>query len=114
MLRIGLLSDTHGLLRPEVRAFLDGCVHIVHAGDVCDPGILRSLAAIAPVTAVRGNNDRGAWADGLRATATHRVRPLGASRRCAVAHSHVVSGAHRRAHAADRRAASEDHPLRSR
>jgi putative phosphoesterase len=66
MLRIGLVSDTHGLLRPEVAAFLRGSDHIVHGGDICDPGVIAALEALAPVTAVRGNNDRGAWAAGLR------------------------------------------------
>lgn len=65
MLRIGLISDTHGLLRPEAAAFLHGCDHIVHAGDVVGPGILEALAAIAPLTAVRGNNDHGPWAEAL-------------------------------------------------
>ena len=65
-LRIGLVSDTHGLLRPEALAFLAGSDHIVHGGDICDSAILDALAAIAPVTAVRGNNDRGAWAERLR------------------------------------------------
>ena len=63
---IGLISDTHGLLRPEVLDFLRGSDHIVHGGDVCDAGVLEKLRAIAPLTAVRGNNDRGAWAAGLR------------------------------------------------
>lgn len=66
MRRIGLVSDTHGLLRPEVADYLRGCDHIVHAGDVCEAHVLESLGAIAPVTAVRGNNDRGAWARALR------------------------------------------------
>src|SRR6185503_7380966 len=65
-MRVGLISDTHGLLRPEVLAFLQGSDHIVHGGDVCDAGVLDALRAIAPVTAVRGNNDRGAWAAGVR------------------------------------------------
>lgn len=65
-MRIGLISDTHGLLRPEAVAFLQGCGHIVHAGDICDAGILDALGRIAPVTAVRGNNDVGAWAERLR------------------------------------------------
>ena len=65
-MRIGLISDTHGLLRPEVLAFLAGSEHIVHGGDVCDPQVLEALRAVAPVTAVRGNNDRGAWAAALR------------------------------------------------
>jgi putative phosphoesterase len=65
-LRIGLISDTHGLLRPEARAFLAGSDHIVHAGDIGDPRILDELRALAPLTAVRGNNDHGAWAEALR------------------------------------------------
>jgi len=65
-MRVGLVSDTHGLLRPEVVAFLLGSDHIVHGGDICDPSVLEALAAIAPITAVRGNNDRGAWASSLR------------------------------------------------
>src|SRR5262249_11064960 len=66
--RVGLISDTHGLLRAEASAFLRGCSHIIHGGDLCDPNILHDLSAIAPVTAVRGNNDRGAWADALSET----------------------------------------------
>jgi uncharacterized protein len=65
-LRVGLISDTHGLLRPAAVNFLRGCDRIVHAGDVCDAGVLEALSALAPVIAVRGNNDRGAWADRLR------------------------------------------------
>jgi uncharacterized protein len=68
MLRVGLISDTHGLLRPEARAFLAGSDHIVHAGDVGDSSILDTLAAIAPLTVVRGNVDTDAWADRLRET----------------------------------------------
>ena len=68
MLRVGLISDTHGLLRPEATAFLRGSDFIVHGGDICDPRILEELAALAPVTAVRGNNDTGAWAESLRET----------------------------------------------
>jgi hypothetical protein len=68
MFRIGLVSDTHGLLRPEALAFLEGSDAIVHAGDICEPGVLDRLAAIAPLTAVRGNNDRGDWAAPLRET----------------------------------------------
>jgi uncharacterized protein len=66
--RIGLISDTHGLLRPEALAFLQGSDHIVHGGDICDAGVLEALSAIAPLTAVRGNNDHGAWALRLRET----------------------------------------------
>ncbi|MEJ8825476.1 metallophosphoesterase family protein [Variovorax humicola] len=65
MTRIGLISDTHGLLRPEALAFLKGCDHIVHGGDIGGPEVLAQLAAIAPVTAVRGNNDRKPWADAV-------------------------------------------------
>jgi hypothetical protein len=65
MLRVGLISDTHGLLRPEALAYLEGSDHIVHAGDIGDPRILDALARIAPLTAVRGNNDHGDWAEKL-------------------------------------------------
>jgi putative phosphoesterase len=68
MSRIGLISDTHGLLRPEATTFLAGSDHIVHAGDIGDARVLAELAALAPLTAVRGNNDRGAWADALAET----------------------------------------------
>lgn len=57
-MRIGVLSDTHSLLRPEVLTALSGVDHIFHAGDVGDPAILDRLAEIAPVTAIRGNVDR--------------------------------------------------------
>ena len=59
---IGVISDTHGLLRPGALAALQGSDHIIHAGDIGDPVILDQLARIAPVTAVRGNIDRGEWA----------------------------------------------------
>ena len=71
--RIGLISDTHGLLRPEAKSFLEGCDHIIHAGDICDPGILDRLGTIAQLTAVRGNNDRGPWAERLPHTAHVRI-----------------------------------------
>jgi putative phosphoesterase len=61
-MRVGLISDTHGLLRPEALRFLRGADHIIHAGDIGAPGILQVLRALAPVTAVRGNNDSGRWA----------------------------------------------------
>jgi putative phosphoesterase len=57
-MRIGLISDTHGLLRPQALAALAGCDHIVHGGDVGTDAILDALRAVAPLTAVRGNNDR--------------------------------------------------------
>lgn len=59
---VGVISDTHGLLRPEAVAALQGSDYIIHAGDVGDPGILLELASIAPLTAVRGNVDRESWA----------------------------------------------------
>lgn len=59
---VGVISDTHGLLRPEASAALQGSDYIIHAGDIGDPGILDALSKIAPVTAVRGNVDRNAWA----------------------------------------------------
>lgn len=64
-LRIGLISDTHDLLRPEARIALSGVDRIIHAGDICNALVLQQLNAIAPVVAVRGNNDRGDWACGL-------------------------------------------------
>jgi uncharacterized protein len=69
VLRVGLISDTHGLLRPEALAFLRGCAHIVHGGDIGSQSVLEELSAIAPVTAVRGNNDHGPWAEALPDTA---------------------------------------------
>ncbi len=68
-----MISDTHGLLRPEALDALRGCEHIIHAGDIGDAAILASLAEIAPVTAVRGNNDRAAWASGIPETAEIRL-----------------------------------------
>jgi len=65
---IGVISDTHGLLRPAAVAALRGSEHIIHAGDVGDPAILDQLRAIAPLTAVRGNIDKGAWARKLPET----------------------------------------------
>jgi len=63
--RIGVISDTHGLLREQVKHHLRGCHLIVHAGDVDSPSVLTELRTIAPVVAVRGNMDRGGWASGL-------------------------------------------------
>ena len=65
MTTIGVISDTHGLLRREAIEALQGVDRILHAGDVGDPDILQELEKIAPVTAVRGNVDSGAWAHKL-------------------------------------------------
>ena len=68
MARLGIISDTHGLVRPEAVAFLHGCDRILHGGDIGDSEVLTRLSAIAPVTAVRGNNDTGAWARAIPET----------------------------------------------
>ena len=72
-LRVGLISDTHGLLRPEARAFLVGCDYIVHGGDVGGAAILDELSLLAPLIAVRGNNDTEPWAAHLPLTELIRV-----------------------------------------
>lgn len=64
-MRIGVISDTHGLVRPEALEALHRCELIVHAGDVGSPEVLAALGEIAPVIAVRGNNDKGEWAEAL-------------------------------------------------
>ena len=71
---VGLISDTHGLLREQALRALEGVDHIVHAGDVGKPEIIDALSALAPVVAVRGNIDKGAWADRLPTTAVAEVR----------------------------------------
>ena len=84
---VGVISDTHGLLRPEAVAALAGARFIVHGGDVGDENILRTLEAIAPLTVVRGNTDTDAWArrlprtavldvDGVRIYAIHDIGEL--------------------------------------
>ena len=65
MPRIGVLSDTHGMLRREVAELLQGCDQIIHGGDFASAEILEALESIAPVHAVRGNNDWGGWAQEL-------------------------------------------------
>jgi len=65
MIRIGVISDTHGLLRPEAIAALRGSDHIIHAGDIGSTDVLDALSKIAAVTAVRGNSDVGDWAAAL-------------------------------------------------
>lgn len=104
MPRIALISDTHGLLRPQALAVLQGCDAVIHAGDIGPPELLRQLEAIAPLTVVRGNNDRTAWAlelphtvlldvQGVRVCVVHDVkeapRPLPPGVRVVVSgHSH--------------------------
>jgi putative phosphoesterase len=84
---VGVISDTHGLLRPEAVLALAGARFIVHGGDVGDENILRTLEAIAPLTVVRGNTDTDAWArrlprtavldvDGVRIYAIHDIGEL--------------------------------------
>jgi len=70
---VGLISDTHGLLRPEAITTLTGTDYIIHAGDIGDAAILGQLSALAPVTAVRGNNDKGAWASQIPETEVLQV-----------------------------------------
>jgi putative phosphoesterase len=65
---VGVISDTHGLVRPEALAALAGVERIVHAGDIGAPAVLDALTRIAPVSAVRGNNDRERWAAGIPET----------------------------------------------
>jgi putative phosphoesterase len=62
----GLISDTHGLVRPQAIEALRGVEMILHAGDIGNPQVLEALNNIAPVIAVRGNNDKGKWAESLR------------------------------------------------
>jgi uncharacterized protein len=68
MQRVGLISDTHGLVRPEAVDFLRGSDFIVHAGDIGDVQVLEELRRLAPLTAVRGNNDKGPWATSIAET----------------------------------------------
>src|SRR5262245_41633628 len=65
---IGIISDTHGLLRPEALRMLAHVDHIIHGGDIGDPEIITALRKIAPVTAIRGNVDTGEWATGFAET----------------------------------------------
>jgi uncharacterized protein len=75
-LTVGVISDTHGLLRPEAVEALRGVDQILHAGDVGTPEILASLKALAPTTAVRGNVDHGVWATALPMTDVARLGGL--------------------------------------
>lgn len=62
---VGVISDTHGLVRPEAVEALGGVEMILHAGDIGNPQVLEALGVVAPVVAVRGNNDKGAWAESI-------------------------------------------------
>jgi putative phosphoesterase len=103
---IGVVSDTHGLVRPEALRRLTGVDRIVHAGDIGSPDVLAALEAIAPVTAVRGNNDRGAWARQIPETATlevgrvrlyvlHDVKTLAVDPRAAAIDAVIAGHSHR-------------------
>ena len=109
MSAVGIISDTHGLLRPEALAALRGCDAIVHAGDVGKPAVLEQLRQLAPVTAIRGNVDT--WAsdlpetaqltiDGVRLYVIHNVTELAVDPRAAgydaviSGHSHVPKAEH--------------------
>jgi uncharacterized protein len=70
---VGLISDTHGLLRPEALDLLGGSDFIVHAGDIGDPQIIATLARLAPVTAVRGNVDEAVWAQSFPETEVLKI-----------------------------------------
>jgi putative phosphoesterase len=72
-MRIGIISDTHGLLRPAAAERLKGVRHIIHAGDIGRPEVISELRKIAPVTAIRGNIDRGEWAAEHRDTAHVKI-----------------------------------------
>jgi putative phosphoesterase len=77
-MKIGLISDTHGLLRPQALEALKGCVQLIHAGDIGKASILDALRAIAPLTVVRGNNDQDdAWAGDVPFSAVLRVAGVG-------------------------------------
>ncbi|MEK1906823.1 MAG: metallophosphoesterase family protein [Pseudomonas sp.] len=77
-MKIGLISDTHGLLRPEALAALHGCEQLIHAGDIGKPEILDTLRELAPLSVVRGNNDEDdAWAEALPVNAVLRIGGVG-------------------------------------
>ena len=103
---VGVISDTHGLLRPEAVRALAGSQFIVHGGDIGDEAILRTLAAIAPVTVVRGNTDYEAWArrlpptavldaGGVRIYAVHDIEKLDIDPRAAGVNVVVFGHSHR-------------------
>jgi putative phosphoesterase len=73
VLSVGIISDTHGLLRPEAEQRLAGVAHIIHGGDIGKPDVIAGLRRIAPVTAIRGNVDTGEWAEEYPDTETVRL-----------------------------------------
>src|SRR5437660_1163427 len=73
---LGVISDTHGLVRPEAVTVLQGSDLIIHAGDIGNHGVIDQLRGVAPTFVVRGNNDNGAWAAGLPATEVVEVGEL--------------------------------------
>jgi putative phosphoesterase len=106
MRTIGVIADTHGLVRPAALAALHGSMLIIHAGDIGAPDVLPALEAIAPVVAVRGNNDHGAWAEALPETATvevgalrlyvlHDVKSLAVDPQAAGFHAVIAGHSHR-------------------
>ncbi len=107
---IGVISDTHGLVRPEALAILKGSKMIIHAGDIGGPKVLEAFEAVAPVVAVRGNNDREEWArklpkvkviefDDVRIAVVHILRDLNLNASdldCVISgHSHRASAKRR-------------------
>jgi putative phosphoesterase len=70
VLSVGIISDTHGLLRPQAEQRLTGVAHIIHGGDIGKPDVIAGLRRIAPVTAIRGNVDTADWAEEYPATQT--------------------------------------------
>ena len=104
---VGLISDTHGLLRPEALDALQGSDLIVHAGDIGDPRILGELARLAPVTAVRGNVDTANWTRSIRETEAievgastrlyvlHRIEDLGVDPAAAGFHAVIFGHSHK-------------------
>jgi putative phosphoesterase len=78
VVKVGLISDTHGLLRPQALAALQGCDYLIHGGDIGKPEILEALRKMAPLTVVRGNNDTDdAWAADVPCEAVLRVGAVG-------------------------------------
>jgi putative phosphoesterase len=76
MSRLGVISDTHGWLRPEAIEALRGCDYVAHAGDIGDPDVITQLDRLAFVYAVKGNSDRGSWCAGLKKHLSFRVGGL--------------------------------------